>query len=235
MTIKCNVLAVNPLASKIYQVLLQPERRVEFKAGQYLLAVMGEQDKRPFSIANAPIDQSDTLELHIGADEKNPYAFEVVTAAQRALTARSTSFMIEAPQGMAWLREPITRPLLLIAGGTGFSYVHSLLSRSLALGTTQPIFVYWGVREASQLYAHSELNALKARHNNLHYVPVVEHADGAWQGKTGRLLDAILADFASLAAFDIYIAGRFEMSRSARDIFCQQRQAQLAHFFSDAF
>ena len=50
---------------------------MDFKAGQYIMVHMGEKDKRPFSIANPAYDNG-RIELHIGADEKNAYATEVL-------------------------------------------------------------------------------------------------------------------------------------------------------------
>ncbi len=34
---------------------------------------------------------------------------------------------VDIPHGEAWLRDDEDRPLILIAGGTGFSYVRSIL------------------------------------------------------------------------------------------------------------
>lgn len=64
-SIRCKIEKVAPFNDAVYQVLLRPEKPLEFKAGQYLCVVMGEKDKRPFSIASAP--GSELIELHIGA------------------------------------------------------------------------------------------------------------------------------------------------------------------------
>lgn len=42
MTIQCKVKSIQPLACNTYQILLHPESPVPFKAGQYLMVVMGE-------------------------------------------------------------------------------------------------------------------------------------------------------------------------------------------------
>ncbi|OXE33179.1 NAD(P)H-flavin reductase, partial [Vibrio parahaemolyticus] len=42
MTIQCKVKSIQPLACNTYQILLHPESPVAFKAGQYLMVVMGE-------------------------------------------------------------------------------------------------------------------------------------------------------------------------------------------------
>lgn len=233
MSIKCEVKSVESLACNTYRILLQPEQPLEFKAGQYLLAVMGEKDKRPFSIASSPCREGE-LELHIGAAEHNPYAIEVVNAMKAALED-GQSFEIEAPHGDAWVREDSDKPLLMIAGGTGFSYVRSILDNCLSRGVSQPIFVYWGGRDACQLYANDELQALAKQHSNLTYVPVVETAPEGWQGKTGNVLEAVSNDFISLSAYDIYLCGRFEMAGAAREQFTAEKGAERDRMFADAF
>lgn len=234
MTIKCKVKSIQSLASNTYQILLHPQQAVAFKAGQYLMVVMGEKDKRPFSIASSPCRHEGELELHIGAAEHNAYAIEVVQLMREALENK-TEVEIDAPHGDAWLQEDSERPLLLIAGGTGFSYVRSILDHCIAQHQANPIYLYWGARDKSQLYALSELEQLAAKYGNVHFIPVVEEAEANWQGKVGNVLQAISADFDSLADFDIYIAGRFEMAGAAREQFTQNKQALSERMFADAY
>ncbi|USH02522.1 NAD(P)H-flavin reductase [Grimontia kaedaensis] len=236
MIIKCEVTSVSSLTNNTYRILLKPEQPVTYKAGQYLLAVMGEKDKRPFSIASSPCRQNGhELELHIGAAEENAYAMDVVKAAQATLEKGDNSFVIEAPHGDAWLHEENQRPLVLIAGGTGFSYVRSMVDHCLSQNFAQPIFLYWGGRDASQLYANDEMEALALKNSHLTYIPVVENAPEVWNGKTGNVLEAVMEDFVSLSAYDVYIAGRFEMAGAAREMFCNERGAERDHLFADAY
>lgn len=234
MTIQCKVKSIKPLASNTYQILLHPETPVGFKAGQYLMVVMDEKDKRPFSIASSPCRHEGELELHIGAAEHNAYALEVVEAMQSALD-NDGNIEIDAPHGDAWIREESERSMLLIAGGTGFSYVRSILDHCLAQNKTNPIYLYWGARDHQQLYANSELLDIAAQNDNVRFVPVVEEASQSWQGKVGNVLQAIHEDFASLEDYDIYIAGRFEMAGLAREQFTQQKSAKRERMFADAY
>ncbi|WP_162045343.1 NAD(P)H-flavin reductase [Vibrio taketomensis] len=234
MSIQCKVKSIEPLAANTYRILLHPENPVPFKAGQYLMVVMGEKDKRPFSIASSPCRHEGELELHIGAAEHNAYALEVVEAMRVAL-ADGSCVAIDAPHGNAWVQEESERPLLLIAGGTGFSYVRSILDHCIAQNIPNPIYLYWGARDRSQLYAKAELKQIAAKHGNVHFIPVVEDAPEDWQGKSGNVLQAISEDFESLAEFDIYIAGRFEMAGAAREQFTQNKQARSERMFADAY
>ena len=234
MTIQCKVKSIQPLACNTYQILLHPESPVDFKAGQYLMVVMGEKDKRPFSIASSPCRHEGELELHIGAAEQNAYAHEVVEAMQKALTDGS-DISIDAPHGDAWVKEESERPLLLIAGGTGFSYVRSILDHCIAQKLQNEIYLYWGGRDECQLYAKQELSDIAAQNQNVHFIPVVEKTTKEWQGKVGNVLEAINEDFESLSEYDIYIAGRFEMAGAAREQFTQNKGAQSDRMFADAY
>lgn len=234
MTIQCIVKSIEPLASNTYRILLHPESPVAFKAGQYLTVVMGEKDKRPFSIASSPCRHHGELELHIGAAEHNAYAIEVVDIMQKSLDDGS-KVSIEAPHGDAWIREDSDRPLLLIAGGTGFSYVRSILDHCIAQNNSKNIYLYWGARDECQLYAIEELNEIASNHSNIHFIPVVEQADSSWKGKRGNVLAAIDEDFDLLDDYDIYIAGRFEMAGAAREQFTQSKGAKSEQMFADAY
>ncbi|NAX06247.1 NAD(P)H-flavin reductase [Vibrio sp. V27_P1S3P104] len=231
---QCKVKSISPLASHTYRILLQPAQRLDFKAGQYVMVIMGEKDKRAFSIANSPCQLEGNIELHIGAAEHNLYAQQVVQQMETAL-AEGSDITIDAPHGDAWVREDSQRPLLLIAGGTGFSYVRSILDHCLATQQTTPIHLYWGAKDESQLYALEELQELASQYSNMDFIPTVETPSSAWSGKVGNVLQAVMADFESLADFDIYIAGRFDMAGAARDQFTQHKHAVNERMFADAY
>ncbi|MGO3686620.1 MAG: NAD(P)H-flavin reductase, partial [Proteus vulgaris] len=45
--LNCKVSLVEPMTDTVYRVRLLPDGEFDFQAGQYLLAVMDERDKRP--------------------------------------------------------------------------------------------------------------------------------------------------------------------------------------------
>ncbi|MBS1204820.1 MAG: fre [Proteobacteria bacterium] len=228
-TLSCKVTSVDAITDTVYRVRLVPEAAFSFRAGQYLMVVMDERDKRPFSMASTP-DQHDYIELHIGASELNLYAMAVM---DRILKDRE--IVIDIPHGDAWLRDDEERPMVLIAGGTGFSYARSILLTTLAQNPNREVSIYWGGREEKHLYDLAELEALSVDHPNLRVVPVVEQPEEGWRGRSGTVLAAVMQDFSSLSEHDIYIAGRFEMAKIARDLFCSERGAREDRLFGDAF
>ncbi|WP_437615819.1 NAD(P)H-flavin reductase [Erwinia sp. V71] len=227
--LSCKVTSVEAITDTVYRVRLVPEAEFSFRAGQYLMVVMDDRDKRPFSLASTPMEK-EIIELHIGASELNPYAMAVMERIQQ-----QREITVDIPHGDAWLREEGDRPLILIAGGTGFSYARSILLTALAQQPNRDIAIYWGGRELKHLYDLDELNALAVKHPNLKVIPVVEQPEQGWQGRSGTVLTAVMQDYGDLGGHDIYIAGRFEMAKIARERFCAERGAVEAQMYGDAF
>ncbi|AOM42474.1 NAD(P)H-flavin reductase [Xenorhabdus hominickii] len=228
-TLSCKVTSVDSITDTVYRVRLLPDSPFSFRAGQYLMVIMDERDKRPFSMASPPSEKQ-IIELHIGASELNLYAMAVM---DRVLDQKVID--IDIPHGQAWFREDSENPILLIAGGTGFSYTRSILLAALEKNPNREISIYWGGRELQHLYDLGELQALSECYPNLTVVPVVEQVDEHWRGRTGTVLSAVLEDFGSLADHDIYIAGRFEMAKIARERFSSERDASIDRMYGDAF
>lgn len=223
--IRCQIDQLTPLSDTVFKAVLTPEQALAFKPGQYLTVVMGEEDKRPFSIASSPLDGQ--IELHIGASVAESFAMQVVDRLRN-----DSHIEIEAPFGEAYLRHDSERPRILIAGGTGFSYIHSLLDTLLRQGDTRTTFLYWGARDPDAMYLKAIADQWAERFPHLTFVPVF---DDAIEGhRQGTVIDAVCEDFVSLHDYDVYIAGRFEMAGAARERFRQQGVLD-AHLFGDAY
>ena len=225
--ITCNVASIEKLNSFLYRIFLAPTSAVAFKAGQYVSVVMGEGDKRHFSIANLP--SNELIELHIGATPENSYAMQVIEKLQSGETLE-----VEIANGDAYLRAESTRPMILMAGGTGFSYVKSLLEQIIESELKNEVHLYWGVKEHSDFYFEAQANNWAIEHSNIHFHPVVELPEADWQGKRGYVHQAVLDSFNDLAEFDIYVVGRFEMAKVAREDFVK-KGALIEHIYGDAF
>jgi len=223
----CNVSSIEKLNDFLYRIFLAPVTPVSYKAGQYLSVIMGEKDKRHFSIANAP--SGEQIELHIGASPENRYAMEVIEKMQN-----EGKIEAEVGCGDAYLREDSIRPVILMAGGTGFSYVKSILERIIDLKLENPVHLFWGVKEYAHFYFENEALEWAKQYPNIHFHPVVELSDLSWNGHKGYVHKAVLNEFKDLSPYDIYIVGRFEMAKVARDDFIKQG-AMVEHIFGDAF
>ncbi|WP_028117069.1 NAD(P)H-flavin reductase [Ferrimonas senticii] len=223
--IECHVDSISPFSDTVFQVRLTPQEPFDFVGGQYLTIVMGPEDKRPFSIASAP--GSKQIELHIGAFVAESYAMQVIEHLRS-----NTRISIEAPFGHAHLRLHSRRPRLLVVGGTGFSYAHSMLEQLVAIDDNIPTILYWGCRDNAGMYLRQRAEQLADSLPSLTFVPVFDE----WQAgaRHGSVLDAVCDDIADLSDYDIYVAGRFEMAGVARERFLAQG-ANSEHLIGDAF
>jgi aquacobalamin reductase/NAD(P)H-flavin reductase len=231
--ISCQVSQIKSLTDVVSKIVLIPESPLTFHAGQYLQVVMSDTDKRPFSIANAPKEDG-TIELHIGAEPGNQYAGQVLE------TMRTEGKVdVEGGLGQAYLKKICQHPIILVAGGTGFSYTLSILQKLLSeLNNSEtksaPIYLYWGTRSLNDMYAFNELNTLAESHQDFTFVPVIETPDSDWKGKTGWVHQAVLNDFANLSDYKVFVAGRFEMAKVVRTDFCAQGLLEK-NLYGDAY
>ncbi len=234
-TISCQIESLTSLTSHVYKVLLKPSEKVDFIAGQYLNFVMSDEDKRPFSIASSP--NSDLVELQIGAFVADSYPMQVIERIKASLES-GDAITIEIPLGNAQLRTESERPLLLLAGGTGFSYIKSMFEYLAEQQSQRHIMVYWGLREESAVYELEKTIATIGKLAHANFIPVIENinesAEQPWQGKTGLVHQAAMHDIISLEPYDIYLAGRFDMVGAIRSDFVEHG-ALLDHMYADAF
>jgi aquacobalamin reductase/NAD(P)H-flavin reductase len=226
--IQCKVEKIEALTDTIKRIVLIPDSPMHFIAGQYLQIVMGENDKRPFSIANAP-RKDGTIELHIGAEPGNQYAGQVI---EKMLKDKEVS--VEGGLGEAFLKQPNPQATILLAGGTGFSYTTSILQQLLSKPLEAPVFLYWGTRTINDMYAFNELTLLAQQHPLFTFIPVIELPEKEWVGKTGWVHQAVLADLQNLSTYQVYVAGRFEMAKVVRDDFIKQG-LPIDCLFGDAY
>jgi len=225
--INCKLERISHCSGDVYQVILIPETPVEFEAGQYLQVIMGENDKRPFSIASAP-EIKNRIELHIGATSENSYTLEVLERLKK-----DEFIQVELPLGNAAYKASL-RPLLFLIGGTGFSYAQSIIEHCLTQKLQSSISLYWGVRELEFMYAAQTAKKWELALPNLSFIPVVQYPDSEWVGKSGLVHEVLLNEHPKLNGYDIYIAGRFEMAKAAKLDFIKAG-ADPQHIYGDAF
>ena len=229
-TLPCKVEKMEQLAHDVMRVYLKlPEsQRLQFLAGQYLDFLLDDGRRRAFSIANAPHDDA-LIELHVrhvpGGDFTE-YVFHdmKVGSIQR----------IQAPLGGFFLREASERPLVFMAGGTGFAPIKGIIEHALHIGVDRPMHLFWGVRSERDLYLSSLPAEWAERHPNLRFTPVLSEPGPGWKGAAGWVHEAVLAAHDDLSPFDLYMSGPPPMVFAARDAFVAAGLAE-DHMYSDVF
>ena len=128
----------------------------------------------------------------------------------------------EGPLGGFTLRES-ERPILFVAGATGFAPVKSIVEDAFHRGLRRPMWLYWGVRRRQDLYMARPRRTMAARARPFHFVPVLSHAEAgdAWTGRCGLVHEAMLADFPDMSGFEVYVCGSVKMVEAAVPAFIE--------------
>ncbi len=208
---------------------LPGKERIAFAAGQYINIVLDDGQRRAFSFANPPHDNAQ-LELHVRLIPGGRFTTHVFTRLQVG-----DELAFEGPLGDFTLRDS-PRPILFVAGATGFAPVKSILEDAFHRGVQRPMWLYWGVRRRQDLYLLELAERWQREHAHFHFVPVLSHAtpEDDWHGRMGLVHEAMLADFPDLRGHEVYVCGSVKMVEAAVPAFIAQGLDEDV-CFSDAF
>ncbi|MGH3632493.1 MAG: CDP-6-deoxy-delta-3,4-glucoseen reductase [Gammaproteobacteria bacterium] len=228
----CRIARMQPLAHDVMAVYLKlpAVSQLGFLPGQYVDVLMADDHRRSFSLANPPHDAR-LLELHVRHVPGGHFTSEIFEKLHEGALLR-----LQGPLGTFFLREDSTRPILMVAGGTGFAPIKAMLRHLWERGGQRRIAFYWGARGARDLYADALLREWAAHHPDFSYIPVLSEPrpEDDWRGRTGFVHEAVLADHPELDSFDIYLSGPPPMVEAARQAF-PAHGADPRRMFSDAF
>ena len=231
-TMPCRVQRLEKLASDVMlvQLRLPASERLQFLPGQYIDILLRDGQRRSFSIANPPHDDSLT-QLHIRHVPGGLFTDQVFSSLKEKDILR-----IEGPHGNFFLREDSAKPVLFVAGGTGFAPVQSMLAHAIQHRHDRQFTLYWGARNRAGLYLDQTARRWADEQPNITYVPVLSDAspDDAWQGRTGLVTEALAADLADLSGYQVYACGAPAMVEATRTL-CLSRGLPDDEFYSDAF
>ncbi|MDR2365668.1 MAG: CDP-6-deoxy-delta-3,4-glucoseen reductase [Zoogloeaceae bacterium] len=213
----------------ILSLQLPAHETFTFRAGQYIDILLPEGQRRSYSIASAP-EQAGTLELHIRRVPNGLFTGRVFEAMKEKDILR-----FEGPRGGFFLREESDKPVILIASGTGFAPIKSIVEHTLAQNITRPLRIYWGCRAQADLYLPALPAAWAAEHPHIRFIPVLSAADADWRGRAGFVHQAVLSDYPDLSRHEVYACGNPAMVDSARRELVARCRLPEKSFFADAF
>ena len=214
----------------VIHLKLPASERLRFLAGQYVDILLRDGRKRAFSLANAPHDDA-LLQLHVRHAPGGLFTDQVFSS----LKARDI-LRLNGPHGSFHLREDSPKPVILVAGGTGFAPIKAIVEHAIAEKCARPLHIYRGARARVDLYLNALPEQWAAEHANIGYVPVLSEAATGddWTGRSGLVHQAVLADFPDLSGHQIYACGAPAMIDAARAEFVE-RGLPAEEFFADAF
>ena len=214
----------------LIKLRLPKTERMQFFAGQYINFLLKNGKHRSFSLANAPHDD-EFIELHIRHIPEGKFTGEVFDEMKEKDMMR-----VEGPLGNFYIREDSQRPIILMAGGTGFAPIKGMIEHALKIGLERPIHLYWGVRSKEDLYMDELAKSWTKQNPLIRYTPVLsdQKEEDNWTGRTGYVHAAIMEDYADLSQYEIYGSGAPEMVYAGRDEFVKNG-LDLDFYYSDAF
>lgn len=210
---------------------LPANERLQYRAGQYIEFLLKDGKRRSYSMANAPhLDAQ--ISLHIRHMPGGLFTDQVFSTLKERDILR-----FEGPHGSFFLREDSDKPIILLASGTGFAPIKALMEHLIFIESQRPVTLYWGGRRPADLYMHALCEAWAQTLPHFKYVPVISNAEAAdaWQGRTGFVHQAVMADHADLSSYQVYACGAPIVVESAQRDFVQQCHLPADEFYADSF
>jgi CDP-4-dehydro-6-deoxyglucose reductase len=229
----CRVGKINRLAQDVVQLFLTLPKTQEFKfiAGQYIDIILKDGQRRSFSIANLPENtEEEGLELHIRHVPDGHFTPRVFDSMKERDLLR-----FEGPFGTYFLQSDPAQPIVMIAGGTGFSPVKGLIQQALAQNPDQSIHLFWGARDEQDLYMDSIAKTWSETYPNIKYTPVLSDSTSSdWTGETGYVHEIVEKSYQNFGKFDVYASGPPIMIDAVRNSLLAKGMNQ-DRFFFDSF
>ena len=216
-TLPCRIERMTALAPDVLQVLLRlpAVEALEFRPGQYLDVLLEDERRRSFSIASPPHD-SRPLELHVRRAPGGQFTARLFDELKPGSLLR-----IEGPVGQ-FAYQSAAMPLLLVAGGTGFAPIKSILRHLLEAGDAvdreRPVHLFWGGRNAIDLYEDELVRRWAVAHPRFQYTGVLSEASAlsASHHRLGWVHEAVLREYGELPRCEAWVAGPPALIEAAR-------------------
>jgi CDP-4-dehydro-6-deoxyglucose reductase len=138
--------------------------------------------------------------------------------------------------GSFFLREDSDKPIIFVAGGTGFAPIKGMIEHALRQGSKRQMTLYWGALAGRDLYMPELPQKWAAEYDNFCFIPVLSEptAQDDWAGRTGFVHQAVLADQVDLSEVQVYCCGAPAMVEAIHRDFTANGLPEH-EFFSDAF
>jgi CDP-4-dehydro-6-deoxyglucose reductase len=210
---------------------LPVNERLQYLAGQYLDFLLKDGHRRSFSIATPP-HTDELLELHIRHTPGGFFTDQLFNTFKGREILR-----FEGPLGTFYLRETSDKPVIFVAGGTGFAPIKAIIEHMLFHRIPREIVLYWGARAKRDLYMPEVPGRWQQENANFTFIPVLSEPspDDHWPGRTGFVHRAVMDDFKDLSGYQVYACGAPAMIDAAKREFTTLRGLPEDEFFADSF
>ncbi len=204
----CQVKSRRMLTPTVFEIAFQPEKPLNFKAGQFISIIIpgagpkGRDLRRAYSIASSP--ENPLIELCVKRVDGGPGTTYLYNLGD------SSTFRGFAPYGDFVYEPKAGKHAIFIATGTGIAPFRAMV-QSEHYRKEPPVTAtcLLGVRTEDEVLYHEEFSKLQG----LKWVPTVSQPQGNWNGLRGRVTDYLRglgADFPWLDT-EYYLCGNGEM------------------------
>lgn len=204
-------------------------RRMPFRAGQYAKVFLEDGESRNYSLANPPHD-NDVATLHVRRVPGGRFSDQ-----RLALLERGSELDIELPYGLFSMSAQEDTPAVMLATGTGFSSIRSMVEDLVRRRERRPVHLFWGGRTMGDLYALEEVRRWAERHAWFEFTPVLSRPDAGWDGAAGHVQRAALARYPNLREYEVYACGNPGMIDDARALLTGSAGLAEDNFYADPF
>jgi NAD(P)H-flavin reductase/ferredoxin len=205
-----SVLSVESVSSTVKRLVVRAGTEgLRFLPGQYMhMEAPGTAMVRSYSFANAPGEEQ--LEFFLKL-----YPAGAMSDYLRDRAQPGDAIRIKGPVGHFYLREA-KRPILMVAGGTGLAPMLSMLRTLATLRSgVPPIHLVYGVNQADEFFAESELAALGMK------LPLtverVAVAPTKWTGPIGHVTSVLRPELLHGGECNAYLCGPPPMIEATSD------------------
>jgi CDP-4-dehydro-6-deoxyglucose reductase len=241
----CRVAKIERPTADVAIVYLQlpANERLQFRAGQYLEFILKDSARRSYSMATAP-HADEQIALHIRHTPGGAFTDALFGLKKPEIKERDI-LRVEGPLGSFFLREESSKPIVLLASGTGFAPIKAIAEHIFhkRVNVDEPgkparkVALYWGCRSRKDLYLDDLPRRWAAEQPNFSYMPVLSEpgSEDQWAGRTGFVHQAVMADLPDLSGHQVYACGVPVMVDTARADFTTKCGLPPDEFFADAF
>ncbi len=177
-----------------------------FLAGQYLSISIGDTaNRRSYSVCSSP-EETHGFDLMLDL-EPNGIGVQYLNNLQ---FGQEISCLF--PLGIFAIPATVVgKPLTLIATGSGIAPFRSIVLDQLQIQkNTQPIQLYWGMRDANQLFWEDEFAELMESFPNFKFHPVISQPTAEWPLCRGHVTDCLFIH-PLLPAAEYFVCGSEQM------------------------
>jgi len=202
-TIDARVKSVSPLGDDVRLLHLQTPRsnRLRFLAGQSASLALPDGINASFPVASCPCDDRN-LHFHIRRRAGDAFAERVFGGLKGVDSVR-----VEGPRGEFVLNEESQRPLVFIAGESGFAPIKSLIEHAMALDAAETLHLCWIASGEGGHYLDNLCRSWSDALDNFRYTPLTAKNDLSDAAVLQGLLQPLLEEQPGLADCDVYLAG----------------------------